>query len=469
MMIEKNITKLFAPWMKYVRRYIEKNNALHLDYSAWGVKVNEKNHLVTGGCDCVELAGEYGTPVHIVDRSLLQRNYQEFYESFVSQHVHVEVYYSYKTNPVPGIITELHANGAGAEVISPYELWLALKLGVRPDTIIYNGPNKSTAGLRTAIEKNVKLININSLNEIQTIKRIAEELQMQVNVGVRVNPRVGWGENQFGFSIESGKAFEAFEALQKIDVIKIEGIHSHLETNIRHPRLYEKAVEEICKFMYELKEKKGIGIKYLDLGGGFGVPTVRQFNKIEFNFNRSFHIPYHAPEIENGPDMRTFADRIVRAVQKECEKYSVEFPELLFEPGRAMTSNTQILLAKVDDIKETRIGKIALLDAGINLASQLFLEYHEIFVVNKMNAEYEERYDIVGPICTPSDVLYKGKTLPRLEVGDIVAIMDAGAYFTSFSNNFSFPRPAIVMVSDGKHWGLREKERYGDMIRLDNV
>ncbi|MCP4402611.1 MAG: hypothetical protein GY801_35565 [bacterium] len=467
MMLEKTITMLLAPWMNSVRLFIEKKNRLSLNASLWGVEVNEQGHLVIGGCDCVELASEYGTPVHIVDRELLQRNYQDFYESFAAQHIHTEVYYSYKTSQVPGIIRELHADGAGAEVISPYELWLALKLGVDPASIIYNGPNKSTEGLRTAVEKNIKLININSFNEIQTLQRIAEELQVQVRVGVRVNLQVGWGENQFGFSVGSGKALEAFKALKMIDAITVETIHAHLGTNIISPQTYENAIEEIGDFMGVLNQQERIVIKSLDLGGGFGVSTVRGFRKIEFNFNRSFHIPYLAPKVGEVTDKVTFAKRIVKALQKKCDEYGLEFPTLLFEPGRALTSNAQILLAKVDDIKETRTGKIAILDAGINLAFLVPLEYHEIFVANNMNAEYKERYDIVGPICTPGDVLYKAKTLPRLNVGDLVAIMDAGAYFTSFSNNFSFPRPAVVMVSDTQHGVVRKREQYEDMVRLD--
>ena len=114
-----------------------------------------------------------------------------------------------------------------------------------------------------------------------------------------------------------------------------------------------------------------------------------------------------------------------------------------------------------------RAARIALIDAGINIASPVAWEYHEILAANKMTVTDKDFYHIAGPICTPMDLLYRNKKLPVLDVGDIVSIMDAGAYFTSFSNNFSFPRPAIVMVSGGKHWILREKEQYEDMIRLD--
>lgn len=468
MITKKKIKKLLYPCIKYLIPRVEKRRKTNLDYSLWGLHINERGCLVIGGCDCVELAKEYGTPIHVVDSDLLKKNYNEFYESFKSHDINFEIYYSYKTNPIPGILKVLHANGAGAEVISPYELWLALKLGVNPASIIYNGPYKSHDGLKTAIKNKIKLININSFNEIENIKNIAEELGSRVNVGMRICTSVGWG-GQFGFKIDSGEAFNAFDRLNEIKCMEIEGIHIHLGTQIKNAFLYEKAIENVFKFMNEIKNKKGVCIKYLDLGGGFGVPTIKSINKFEFRLNRTFNIPYTAPELEDTPSIRAFADRIAIAVQKECEKYKLNLPVLLFEPGRAITSNAQILLAKVGDLKRTSELKIAIIDAGINIASPVPWQYHEIFVTNKMTSNCKEFYSIAGPICTPQDLLYKSKKLPELEVGDIVAIMDAGAYFTSFSNNFSFPRPAVVMVSEGNRSIVREKESYEDMTRLDNL
>ncbi|MCK4822697.1 pyridoxal-dependent decarboxylase, partial [bacterium] len=140
------IKKVLYPCIKYLMCRLERGKRLNLDCSSWGLKVNEKKHLVIGGCDCIELARKYGTPLHVVDKNLLQKNYNEFHESFNSHAIDFEIYYSYKTNPIPGILKVLHGSGAGAEVISPYELWLARKLKVGPDSIVYNGPMKSNEG-----------------------------------------------------------------------------------------------------------------------------------------------------------------------------------------------------------------------------------------------------------------------------------------------------------------------------------
>lgn len=467
--IKKAIKKAVYPYVKYLIYRFKAGERLNLDCSLWGLDINNRGHLVIGGCDCVELAEKYGTPLHVVDRSLLQKNYNEFYESFKSHGINYEIYYSYKTNPVPGILKVLHAGGAGAEVISPYELWLARKLGVSPDLIIYNGPNKSEEALRVAIENKIKLININSFNEIEKIKNIAESLGVRPRIGVRICTGDGW-QNQFGLKIKSGDALKAFEKLSKIKCVEIRGIHIHLGTGIKSTSMYKKAAEDVFEFINEVKNRLGIRIKYLDLGGGFGVATVKGFSKTESKWHYAFDKPYAPPKAGDAPGMRTFANEIVNTVQKECEKYKLELPILLFEPGRIITSNAQILLAKVGDLKgENSKPKTALIDAGINIAYPVTWEYHEIFAVNKMNSDCEEFYSIAGPLCTPADLLCKSKKLPLLEAGDVVAIMDAGAYFTSFSNNFSFTRPAVVMVSEGSHGILREKENYEDMIRLDSL
>lgn len=445
----------------------EETKKFCLDCSFWDLHIDKKGHLTIGGCDCIELAKKYGTPLHVVDESLLKNNYHEFYESFNSHNVISEVYYSYKTNPVPGILRILHASGAGAEVISDYELLLALKLKVAPCRIVFNGPNKSDEALGVAIENKIKLINVNSFNEIERIKHIAEKLQVQVNVGVRVCTRVGWAD-QFGLDIKSGEAFKALERLSEIECMNITGIHIHLGSAIKSPETYKRAVENIVVFLSEIKNKLGICIKCLDMGGGFAVSTTGVFDRFESRLQRIFDRPYTPPCIESVPSIKTFANEILTTLKKECEKYKLPIPTLLFEPGRIITSDTQILLAKVGDLKEERgKPKIAILDAGINIANPANWEYHEIFVANKMLDAYKAFYRIVGPICTPVDLLYASKKLPTLEVGDIVAIMDSGAYFMSFSNNFSFPRPCVIMVSNGTHSILRERESYEDMWRLD--
>ncbi len=163
-----------------------------MDRNLWGLDVNHKDYLVFGGCDMVELAEHYQTPLHIVDKNKLRHNYYNFIKAFTDFYPKVDVFYSYKTNCVPGILRVLHEEGCGAEVISPYELWLASKLDVDSSKIIYNGANKSIENLKMAIQKNIGFVNIDSENELHRLKSVSDEIKIDVNFGMRIYPEVGW-------------------------------------------------------------------------------------------------------------------------------------------------------------------------------------------------------------------------------------------------------------------------------------
>jgi len=223
--------------------------------------------------------------------------------------------------------------------------------------------------------------------------------------------------------------------------------------------------------MKELKDKTGLELKYLDLGGGFGIPTVKTFSIFEMAFYKIFDIPPKAPDIKKCPSIESFGKAISECLIADLERYGLKKPILILEPGRAITSDAQVLLITVGDIKKRSDGsKFAITDGGMqNIAFPLSYEYHECLLANKCSAKSEDRYYVTGPLCSPEDLLYRNWRLPDLKSGDILVIMDAGAYFTSFSNNFSFSRPAIVSTQAGFHKIVRERENFNNMIGLDKI
>ncbi|MGD9008896.1 MAG: alanine racemase, partial [Desulfobacteraceae bacterium] len=231
--------------------------------SLWGITANESNHMVIQGCDCVDLARRYDTPLFVVDRQRLEENYRTFLESFQQHYPLIEVGYSYKTNPLPGALEVLHELGASAEVVSPNELGLALKLNVPAEKIIYNGPGKSEAGLDLAVANGIQLINIDSFNEIEKLGRLARRYNHQQQVGVRVVTSVGW-RRKFGFSIKSGDAFKAFESLKQQSYLKPCALHFHLSTGVTNVKTYLTAVKEVLRFAERLKHELAIKILYFD-------------------------------------------------------------------------------------------------------------------------------------------------------------------------------------------------------------
>ncbi|MFC1645688.1 diaminopimelate decarboxylase family protein [Candidatus Omnitrophota bacterium] len=459
------IKKIAFEFVRLVLKFIKLEQYIS-DPSIWGLSINEKDHLVIGDCDYDDLTKKYGTPLHVVNQSKLIANFSNFYNSFKTYDKEVEIYYSYKTNPVPGVLNILHQQGAGAEVISSFELWLAFKQGVSPDKIIYNGPYKSDESLRMAIDKQIKLINIDSFDEIEKISTIAKELGKVPQVGIRVCSDVGW-VNQFGFKIKTGEAFQAYKKCVTHKHLKLCGIHVHLGTCLKDPLIYTVAIDTVLKFINEIKDKLGIEIEYLDLGGGFAVPTVKHLGESETRFCRWGGYGLPPPKLKDCPSIEAFAKNIVGHIDDRCKQFNLKKPILLLEPGRAITSSTQILLIKVSSIKRKHERtKVIIADGGTNIAFPVTWEYHEIFLANRMSQKREEFYSISGPICTPADKIYSCKLLPRIQKGDILAIMDAGAYFIPFSNNFSFPRPAIINTFQGKHYLLRQRETFEDIVKI---
>ncbi|MFW9972626.1 MAG: diaminopimelate decarboxylase family protein [Candidatus Odinarchaeota archaeon] len=454
--------------LKIVFKY-KKKKPIKIDYHTWNVNVNQNDHLETGGCDCLELAEKYGTPLYVVDKKKLISNFQSFYKSFQNDTIQTEVYYSYKTNPVPGILKILHDQGAGAEVISFFELWLALNLGVSPNKIIFNGPYKPYKSIESAISHQIKLINIDSFKEIVTIDEIAKNLGKKQDVSIRVSSKWGWTD-KFGFKIENGEAFEAYKRCTQKKHIRIRGIHTHLGSGLSNIKAYINAISSMTNLVKDIKEKLGIYIDYFDLGGGFGIATVKNFSLLEsllYKLNVGYPSP---PVIENFPTIDVTARRIIKHLGKECSRYNLKTPVLILEPGRVITSSSQLLLLKAEVIKRDKKNlEIAVMNGGINFAYPTKWEFHEIFLANRMSENNHSIYDVAGPLCTPVDVMHKNRIMPQLKENDIVAIMDAGAYFIPFSFNFSFPKPAVVCVEEGRHYLMRHHESFEDMIKLDKI
>lgn len=434
----------------------------------WGVKVSDAGHLVIGGCDVVELAERFGTPLHVVDHASLIDRFALLKEAFRRRYPRTEIGCSYKTNPLPSVLHALHEQGALAEVISHFELWLALRLGLPGQRIIFNGPGKTEEALELAVRNRIKLINIDNISEGETIQRFAEANDCEQTVGIRLATSVGWA-GQFGFPISSGAALDAFRRLQGLDRLVPCAVHIHLGTGIKEVQPYQRALTEVLAFMRVVKHELGIEMRYVDIGGGFGVPTVWPFSETDTRLMANGYPPTFR-DIRNQASADAFAEGITNLLRRHYASEGGEPPELILEPGRALTSSSQLLLLKVLAIKPPGEAlNMVILDGGKNVAMPTGYEYHEVFAASKLNEASETTYKLYGPLCHPGDILFWHKRLPKLSPGDVVAVMDAGAYFIPNQMNFSNPRPAAVMVSDGRAQVIRTRETFEHIISLDRA
>ena len=452
-----------------------------VDYNYWNLKTNTKGHLVFDDCDLVDVAKKYGTPLHVVSKNKLVADCKRFMTAFKQQYDKVEFFYSYKTNNVRGILQVLHSQGLGAEVISGFELWLTLKLKVRPSKIVFNGPNKKEDELRLAIKKGIHTINVDNLAEIDRIEKIAEELGCEVNVGLRIMPDVkppdlslfvatGSRKTQFGLDLLSGHVIKALKLIKNSRSLRFRGFNTHIGTNVLDPHSYAKAIEKLLAAARLAKDQFDFETEFVDLGGGFPVPMTKEYSEEEYllYMTKGEASP---PDSSLCPPIEEFASTIGKTLKEKANALDLKKPTLFLEPGRYITSSAQILLLTVGVLKEVKnVGIWAITDGGAaNIATPLTSEYHEVLVANKGDQSPSMRYNLVGRICYTGDTIYKNKLLPRLEEGDVICIMDAGAYFTTCSSNFSYGRPAVAMLDRGKSWIIRGAETYQDLILKDKV
>lgn len=456
---------------KEAEQFVGEGSALdRLPPELWGCRIGPDGYLSIGGVSSRILVEDYGTPLHVLSESVLLETYQTFLDSFSAVYPNVSLATSYKTNPVPHVINLLHSAGSHAEVISHFELWLALKLGVPPEKIILNGPGKNDAALEIAVDRRIEMINIDGPEEIEKIAQIARALGVRQRVGLRVTTSVGWS-SQFGLSISSGKARAAFERIKCHSELIPAGLHLHLGTGIQDIETYVQAVREVVAFSEELKESCGIEIDTFDLGGGFGVPTVRGMTDWDTRMI-SLGYPARSPDPTGIPTPEDYANAMAPLLGKlrKGDEEAGRSPRIVLEPGRAITSRSQTLLLSLIAKKPGVDGKEYLIaDGGKNITMPLGWETHRIFAANKHSKKATNKYDLFGPLCHPGDILVKNQMFPALEAGDVLAIMDAGAYFIPNQMNFSNPRPTIVSVNQGKHEIVRRRETFEDMLGCDEI
>ncbi len=423
--------------------------------------INGRGELLIGDISAVKLAEEFGTPLYVTDEQRIRRNYRRFYEAFEERWEDVSLWYAYKANSNLAVCKILQGMGCGAEVGSLCELKIALKVGTPGEEIILNGNNKSEAELKLAIENNV-LINVDNLKELEIVNNIAGGKGKNARVGFRVNPNVkapthphistGLREDKFGIEVESGKALKAYEMASDLKNVVVEGIHSHIGSQILDPDPFAEQARKTLELRGEIKEKVGVEIEIVDLGGGLG-------------------IPYEPGEEELPPEK--YAKSIVSTMEEIIQSQEISKPKLVLEPGRFVISDSSLLLGRVGHVKEKEgMPDWISIDAGMNalVRPALYGAYHHIEAANKINEEKTETVNVAGPLCESGDYLGKGRELPPVERGDLLAVYDVGAYGLSMSSNHTAnTRPAMVMVNSGDVEIVRDRETCEDLTRLDNI
>jgi diaminopimelate decarboxylase len=429
----------------------------------WDAEIGPDGHLAVQGVDLARVADEFGTPLHVVDVARLRANYYGFLDAFSGIHAPVHLGTSYKTNPAPFVLSSLHAWGSRAEVISHFELWLALKLGVPADRIIFNGPGKPREALEAAVAGGIGLVNVDSLEELEALEAVCAAQGRPQRIGIRVTGDVGW-EQQFGLPIGGGVALEAFRRAHRSPHLRPVGVHLHLGTGIGEPDTYARGISQVLDLARSLRRDPGLTLEVLDFGGGFGVPTTRTLTEWDHRL-QYLRLPVRPAIPERAPRPTDYAARIEPLLSGYLAEGAAGGVEVVFEPGRAITGSAQMLLLRVLRVKQAgRATRDVILDGGRNLCLPLAWEFHEIHPVSRMREGPLLPQSLYGPLCHPGDIVAQHKLLPPLVEGDVVAVMDAGAYFLPNETCFSQPRPGMVAITEGHARTVSRAETFSDLV-----
>ena len=448
---------------------------------AWGLTVGPRGELLVNGCSTIDLAKTYGTPVHVVNEDRLALTAANFHRAFCERYSkRVRVHYALKCNGVPGVVDIIRRAGLKAEVMSQHELDLALHLGFAGEEIVVNGPYKPASFLRACLKLGVRFIIIDSQAELDELRRQVADQGRAAQVLLRINPDyTPRGMNSgsatgsrrgcaFGLDLRGGEAEQALTGFKPDDRVRFRGFHIHIGTGIRYPDDYRKALARLRPLVCRAQDL-GLTIEVLDVGGGFSAATTREMTALELLLYQGWdRLP---ATITRGDEaaVRDFASGVVQGVTDLFG--SAELPELLVEPGRCIASSNQLLLLTVHGVKERPgLRKWILTDGGIGTVTMpTFYECHDVLLCNDIHRPVTEKVTLIGPVCFASDAIYRNKRMPALNPGEVIAIMDSGAYFTAWESSFGFPHPPVVVVTAGRHRLLRRRETFQDMTARDRL
>ena len=404
-------------------------------------------------------AAEHGTPLYVYDGDRIAASYRRIDAAFRAVYSRTRIHYALKANSNPAIVTLLRKEGAGAEIVSEGELELALRTGFRGEEILFTSNSKSPSEISRALAAGA-ILNVDSEDELEQVARRARELGKPARISFRLNPAVdphthakiatGVVDSKFGLHFSDGTAFRAVaRALELAPAVTLVGLHSHIGSQITEPEPFRLASEEMVEFVVRIFREKGLRLEFVDLGGGLGIPY------------RDGQVTMSAEEWA-----RAQAEPLLAAKGA----LGGELPELWIEPGRALVADAGILLARVSSVKTTPIKTFVNVDAGFNtlMRPAMYDAYHRVRAVGRSGTGVigDQRVEIAGNVCETGDILASARELPTLAAGDLVAILDAGAYGFSMASEYnSRPLPAELLVRGTKVETIRARGSLEDLWR----
>jgi diaminopimelate decarboxylase len=409
---------------------------------------NRKGKLCFDGVSAIELAEKFDTPLYVISESRIRENYKRLHEALTRNYEKIRIYYAAKANSNLSVLKILETEGAHLDAVSPGEVFMALTSGFPPERILFTGTSVRNDELKFLADSNVT-VNVDSLSQLDSL------LKMKVPniLSVRINPEIGAGHHDHcitagkhsKFGLWEDDALKAYAKAKKAGATRF-GIHMHVGSGVLDVEPFVLALEKLLSIAKKVHDKLGISFEFVDMGGGLGVP--------------------YKPE-DKELDLTLFSEKVLSLFKGRIEEYKLGKPFFCVEPGRYLVCDASVLLTTVNTVKVTPFKKFVGVDAGFNtlVRPTMYGSYHHVLVANKLDAPEKETYDVVGPICESGDVLAKDRRLPKIQEGDLLAVLNAGAYGFAMSSQYNArPRAAEVLVKNRKCFLIREREHLDDLI-----
>jgi diaminopimelate decarboxylase len=408
---------------------------------------NRKGELYIDGVSAKKLAEEFNTPLYVISEARIRENYRNVHNALNRNYSKIRIHYSAKANAGLSILKILESEGTYIDAVSPGEVSLVLKAGFPPQKILFTGTSVRNDELKFLLASKV-IINVDSISQLNRLLEMAKPDLLSI----RINPEVGAGHHEHcitagrdsKFGLWENEVVGAYETARKAGVKKF-GIHMHIGSGILIIEPFVLATEKLLNIAKRVHDQTGVDFEFIDIGGGIGVP--------------------YKPE-EKELDLNLFSDEVLGLFRRRIKEYDLGEPIFCVEPGRYIVCDAGVLLTTVNTVKVTPFRKFVGVDAGFNTLVRpvMYGSYHPVLIANKLNLLEEETYDVAGPLCESGDILAKDRKLPKVHEGDLLAILNAGAYGYSMSSQYnSRPRAAEVLVKKGEHALVRERETLDDL------
>ena len=411
--------------------------------------------MEVGGCDLVELAREYGTPLYVYDEETVRQRSSEY---IAAMGAGGHVLYSAKAFASPQFLRVVAEEGLGLDVVSAGELDLALRSGFPRDRIHFLGNNKSRDDLRSAFEAGA-IIVIDGAHEFDFLRELIPEgkrtpVMLRISPGVKPDTHdhisTGQLDSKFGFSIESGAARKAVEMALQHSSLDLVGLHSHIGSQIFALGAYEKAMAIMLDLLVELRDDLQYEPRKLGAGGGLGIAYTHD---------------------DDPPTPRHFVETVRHALESGCASRGLKVPELVVEPGRSIAGPAGVALYTVGSIKDIPgVRRYVAVDGGMgdNIRPKLYGARYEAVLASAPDRAPDGKVTIAGKYCESTDILITDIEMPSLKTGDILCVPAAGAYCLAMASNYNgMPRPEVLMVREGEARVMRRRETLDDLVAAE--